>query len=192
MDGFVRVLKQAAVDLGVPEACIYTRGNSLPGFFRPSKAWDFLIITPGQKLIAAAELKSQVGSFGNNFNNRVEEAIGSAVDLWTAFRERTLPQMQQPWLGYWMLVEKTPASVRPVQIQAPHFQVRSEFQQTSYLDRYVIFCRKLLAERHYSAAALIWTTEELEFGSLHAELSAEVFLLSLMGFIQGRLQEFEP
>jgi hypothetical protein len=60
---------------------------TLPGFFRPTKLWDMLVIHEG-KLIAAIELKSQVGpSFGNNFNNRTEEAIGNAHDLWTAYRE---------------------------------------------------------------------------------------------------------
>jgi type II restriction enzyme len=60
---------------------------TLPGFFRPTKLWDLLVIHQG-KLIAAIELKSQVGpSFGKNFNNRTEEAIGSAYDFQTAFRE---------------------------------------------------------------------------------------------------------
>ena len=55
---------------------------TLPGFFRPTKLWDLLIINQGG-LVAALELKSQVGpSFGNNFNNRTEEALGTAVDLW--------------------------------------------------------------------------------------------------------------
>ncbi len=59
----------------------------LPGFFRPTKEWDLLVIKDG-KLVVAIEAKSQAGpSFGNNFNNRTEEAMGSALDLWTAFRE---------------------------------------------------------------------------------------------------------
>ena len=29
-------------------------------------------------LVAAVEFKSQVGSIGNNFNNRTEEALGNA------------------------------------------------------------------------------------------------------------------
>jgi hypothetical protein len=46
----------------------------LPGYFRPEKKWDLVIVADGQ-LIAAMELKSQAGpSFGNNFNNRTEEA----------------------------------------------------------------------------------------------------------------------
>jgi len=52
-------------------------------------------------LIAAIEAKSQVGpSFGNNFNNRTEEAMGSALDLWTAFRKRDYLDNPQPFLGY--------------------------------------------------------------------------------------------
>jgi len=40
-----------------------------------------LVINEG-RLIAALEFKSHVGpSFGNNFNNRAEEAIGTAHDL---------------------------------------------------------------------------------------------------------------
>lgn len=35
-------------------------------------------------LLAAIELKSQSESFGNNFNNRSEEVIGSARDFWLA------------------------------------------------------------------------------------------------------------
>lgn len=81
LDGFIQVLVKVSKDLGVPEECIYIKGNNLPGFFRPTKDWDFLIITPNKQLIAVVELKSQVGSFGNNFNNRTEEALGSSVDL---------------------------------------------------------------------------------------------------------------
>ena len=60
------------------------------------KDWDFLIISLANQLIAAIEFKSQVGSFGNNFNNRTEEALGSAVDLWTAFKEKGFPQTVPP------------------------------------------------------------------------------------------------
>ncbi|TCM33223.1 PaeR7I family type II restriction endonuclease [Kribbella sp. VKM Ac-2568] len=51
----------------------------LPGFYRRAKEWD--IVTYRGILVAAVECKSQVGSFGNNFNNRTEEAIGNAVSI---------------------------------------------------------------------------------------------------------------
>jgi len=96
MDGFISLLCKVAKDAGVPSKCIITDKNYLPGYFRSSKDWDMLIIAPSGKLIAAIELKSQVGSYGNNFNNRTEEAIGTAVDLWTAFREGQFPNQQAP------------------------------------------------------------------------------------------------
>ena len=81
MDGFEELLRSVAINAGVPEEYIITDNNYLPGYFRSSKDWDLVIISPSKKLIAAIELKSQIGSYGNNFNNRTEEAIGSAVDL---------------------------------------------------------------------------------------------------------------
>jgi len=191
LDGFIELLVQISNDLGIPKSCIYTKGNNLPGFFRPTKEWDFLIISPKKHLIAVIELKSQVGSFGNNFNNRTEEALGSAVDLWTAFRENGFPQNQQPWLGYMILVESTEKSTRPVRLQEPHYKVRSEFKNTSYLNRYTLFCQKLMQERHYSSTALIWTNQRMDFGYPDEEISFDNFLLSFMGFIQGKLKEFE-
>lgn len=176
--------------MGVPNSCIYTKGNILPGFFRPTKDWDFLIITPSNQLIAAIELKSQVRSFGNNFNNRTEEALGSAIDLWTAFRENGFPQSYQPWLGYALVVEKTEKSLSEVRLQEPHFKVRSEFRSTSYLDRYVLFCKKLMQERHYTSTTLISTSKKSDFEFLDEEISMDSFLLSFMGFIQGKIKDF--
>lgn len=190
LDGFIELLVQVSVDLGVPERCIYTKGNILPGFFRPAKDWDLLIITPMNQLIAVIELKSQVGSFGNNFNNRTEEALGSAIDLWTAFREKGFPQTQQPWLGYAIIVQKSKKSTSEVRLLEPHYKVRPEFQKTSYLDRYVLFCKKLMQERHYSSTALLSTTEKMDFDYPDDEISFDSFLLSFMGFIQGKLKDF--
>jgi hypothetical protein len=191
LDGFTDILVEAAKDLGVPKTCIYTKGNNLPGYFRPTKDWDFLIISPKKQLISVVEFKSQVGSFGNNFNNRTEEALGSAVDLWTAFKEQGFLQKQPPWLGYVMLVEKTAKSTTPIRLQEPYFEVRPEFRNTSYLDRYVIFCQKMMQERHYSATSLICTTSKMKYDCPEDDISFDSFLLSFMGFIQGKLKDFE-
>jgi|SRR5579859_2633363 len=46
----------------------------LPGYYRPEKKWDLLVVADGQ-LLLGVEFKSQVGpSFGNNFNNRTDTA----------------------------------------------------------------------------------------------------------------------
>ncbi len=100
MDGFISLFTDLVTQVGIPGGCIFRKkAVELPGFFRPTKEWDLLVVCE-RTLVAAIEAKSQVGpSFGNNFNNRTEEAIGSALDLWTAFREKAYLDSPQPFLG---------------------------------------------------------------------------------------------
>lgn len=157
MRGFIETLARCAAESGIPQDCIFTSKHiDLPGYFRPTKQWDLLIIRNGE-LLAAIEAKSQTGpSFGNNFNNRVEEAIGSAHDLWVAYREGALnPSSQSPWLGYLMHLEDCPSSHQPVSTKEPHFKVFPEFHGASYCKRYEILCDRLVRERLYTNAALI-------------------------------------
>jgi hypothetical protein len=159
MDGFVDLFTDLIADAGIPREFIFRkRAVELPGFFRPTKEWDLLVVKE-RTLIAAIEAKSQVGpSFGNNFNNRTEEAMGSALDLWTAFRERAFLNSAQPFIGYFFMLEDCEASKRPVTVQEPHFTVFPEFRGASYMRRYELFCRKLVLERHYTAAAFLTST----------------------------------
>jgi hypothetical protein len=149
MDGFIELFTNLVVESGLSKECIFRkRSVELPGFFRPTKEWDLLIVKDGI-FVAAIEAKSQVGpSFGNNFNNRTEEAMGSALDLWTAYREGAFLKSPQPFLGYFFMLEDCAASNRPVSVKEPHFKVFHEFNQASYLRRYELFCRKLILERH--------------------------------------------
>jgi hypothetical protein len=75
-------------EAGLEKLHIKTRtALELPGYYRSEKKWD-LIVVSNSPLVTAMEFKSQVGpSFGNNFNNRSEEAIGSATDILVAYRE---------------------------------------------------------------------------------------------------------
>lgn len=156
MDGFIFLLKDLAMEAGVEPEHIFCRKRlELPGFFRPTKEWDLLVVRDDE-LIIALEAKSQAGpSFGNNFNNRTEEAMGSALDLWTAYREGAFNKTVKPWLGYVFLLEDCPRSRKAVSVREPHFEVFREFKSASYAERYEIFCRKLVRERHYSAAAFL-------------------------------------
>lgn len=191
MDSFVSLIRQVAIDAGIPEEHIITDKNYLPGYFRSSKDWDMLIIAPSGKLIAAIELKSQVGSYGNNFNNRTEEAIGSAVDLWTAFREGQFPQQQAPWVGWLIVVGSDEASKRPVRNYEPYFPVRTEFNGANYLDRYRILCQKLILERHYTSAALLWTSDEATYGDIADDISIQRFLNSFSSYLHGVKDDFK-
>ncbi len=191
MDAFVELIKKVSLDAGVPDSCIYTKSNYLPGFFRSTKDWDFLVISPSKKLIAAIELKSQIGSYGNNFNNRAEEALGSAVDLWTAFRENQFPNQQAPWVGYFMVVGKDKKSTKPVRNNEPHYSVLPEFKASTYIDRYRILCQKLILERHYTSVALLWTNDAKSYGDVAEDVSVHSFLNSLSGYLKGLSDEFK-
>jgi len=160
LDRFIRIFADLFSRNGIPESSIHLRKTILPGFFRPTKEWDLLVVLQN-KLIASIELKSHVGpSFGNNFNNRVEEALGSATDIWTAYREGAFSPSNKPWLGYFLILEKHEKSLRPVKSREPHFPVLSEFNGASYKIRYELFCKKIVRERLYDAACLIVSDRE--------------------------------
>lgn len=157
MDGFVALMKDIVVRNGLRHATIHLqrRALTLPGYFRPTKLWD-MIVMDGATLVAALEFKSQVGpSFGNNCNNRAEEAIGTAHDFWTAYRERAFGDVPRPFLGWLVLVEDAPESRSPVRDVSPHFPLFPEFRNASYLDRYHLLCRKMMHEQLYSSAAVL-------------------------------------
>lgn len=146
MDGFVALLVDLVRANGLAHAQIHQKRSvlTLPGYFRPTKLWDLLVIHEHQ-LIAAIELKSQVGpSFGNNFNNRTEEAIGTAHDLWTAYREGAFGKWPRPFVGWVMLVEDAASSRALVRDTSPHFPVFKAFQGASYLKRYELLCERLM------------------------------------------------
>lgn len=82
LNGFTDLVCRLIRHSGFTESELRFRtGVELPGFFRPLKKWDVVVVRNG-RLCAAIEMKSQVGpSFGNNVNNRTEEAVGSSADL---------------------------------------------------------------------------------------------------------------
>ena len=161
MDGFVRLVRELLIAAHVPERSIAVEKQvELPGWFRAEKKWDFVIVHE-MELLAALEFKSQIGpSFGNNFNNRTEEALGSATDIWAAYREGAFRPSARPFLGYFMLLEDCPRSRSPVKVATPHFPVFPEFESASYRDRYAILVEKLVRERLYDGACLLLSSAE--------------------------------
>lgn len=181
MDGFVDVVHAVVAHCGLPPTDVHVRKSQvvLPGFFRATKNWDVLVIHDN-RLLGVFEFKSQVGSFGNNFNNRSEEAIGSAADLWVAHHHGAYggsairggqvredspallnPALQSdprpPFLAWLMLLEDCADSSRPVSCQEPHFPVFKEFRDASYARRYQLLCERLVERQLYTAAALLLT-----------------------------------
>lgn len=190
LDAFLELLCKIAVEVGIPEECIYLKNNHIPGYYRVTKDWDFLIISPKGNLITAIELKSQVGSYGNNLNNRIEESLGSSEDFWLAFREKIIPSTQAPWLGYLMVVGEDNESTHVVRISEPHYPVQTDFINTTYLDRYKILGERLILEHKYSAVGLIATQGKNHYRSLSDRISIESFLSSYKGHLLGLIDEF--
>ncbi|MCL4324205.1 MAG: PaeR7I family type II restriction endonuclease [Candidatus Thermoplasmatota archaeon] len=192
MMGFCSLITKLLTVNGVKEAHVYADERlELPGFYRPTKEWDMVVVSDGT-LIAALEFKSQRGpSFGNNFNNRSEEAIGTASDLWVAYREGAFGKKPRPWLGSVMLLEDCEASTTPVKVKEPHFKVFPEFREASYAKRYELLLRKLVHERLYDSAALLTATEKKGLRGDYrepspADLGMRQFLAGLVGHAIAR------
>lgn len=189
MDGFLVLVLDVIKANGLANAEIYRNKAmlTLPGYFRPTKLWDLLVIHKGE-LIAAIELKSQVGpSFGNNFNNRTEEAIGTALDLWTAYREGAFGKQPRPFAGWLMMVEDASGSRSPVRESSPHFAVFQEFNGASYLKRYDLLCQRLVQEQLYTTAAVISAERSSvasgDFTELSSMTNLRTFVTSLAGHV---------
>jgi hypothetical protein len=189
MNGFINLVVDIVHANGLPKADIMLKRRvlTLPGYFRPTKLWDLLVMNQG-KLVAAIEFKSQVGpSFGNNANNRCEEALGAAIDFWTAFREGAFGDSRKPFVGYLILLEDTEASRAPVSDTSPNFPVFPEFRGASYADRYNILCKKLMAENLYTSAAVILSPRSASKSGEYSEMDHVVGLKSFVTTLAGHI-----
>lgn len=196
-DGFVQLIAAIVKDAslhGVEINVTKKKPRTLPGFFRPCKEWD-LVVLSDDNLVAVVEVKSQVGSFGNNFNNRVEEALGNATDFWAAYREGAFKPSQRPWLGYLFMLQETPTSIRPTKrVTLKPYRIDEAFQERSYAKRYELVCERLVRDRLYDAACFFTSNADSgrrgEYLEPNDELSIKNFAISLFGraaaFAQAR------
>jgi hypothetical protein len=151
------LLARFFTDAGFPVESIAAVGNStiLPGYFRPNKAWD-LVVVHEEVLVAAIELKALgYPSYGKNYNNRIEEALGNSVDLDRANLSR-LAGREKPWLGYFFLMEDTPESRRPrTPRENPALPVAPDWAGLSHEERFSIAGRRLMDEGLYDAVCFV-------------------------------------
>lgn len=160
MDALALLCEEIFTDAGFSAETIYRATNvELPGYFRPTKKWD-LVVLHDMELAAAIEFKSHVGpSFGNNYNNRIEEAIGSATDIWVAHEKGRFGNIK-PWLGYFFLLEEHEKSIQPVEVREPLFDVDEVFSGASYKKRYELLCRRLLSDGLYDAVCFVTSSDD--------------------------------
>jgi len=178
------VLEKVISDAGLR----YQSGShTMPGYYRSTKNWDG-VVTYKRELVAILELKSQVGSFGKNQNNRIEEMIGQGRDIQMAARRDLLGRLP-PWFGYVMIVEDHPKSRAPSRGLKPNdlFPVDPVFsEKPSYIERYRIAFHRLRLEGELSAACLVATDHETRnYWFPDETMSFDAFAVSL----QNRIEE---
>lgn len=188
MAGFALMMAKLVKANGLKNATVIhsSRLVTLPGFFRPTKQWDLLILHK-KHLVAALEFKSQVGSFGNNFNNRTEETIGTAHDLWTAYREGAFGEQPKPFVGWLMLVEDQAGSRKPVADKSPHFPVFPEFKGASYAERYNILCKRLIQEQLYTSACIMLSPKTAKKNGMYSDMSDLTSLKTFISTLAGHI-----
>jgi hypothetical protein len=190
-DGFIGLIADVLRDAGLADAHIIITAKTLPCYFRPAKDWD-LIVKVGDDLLAVIEIKAHVGSFGNNFNNRVEEALGNATDFWSAYREATFQPSARPWLGYLMMLEHHPKSIRPSRSRKlRHYPMRPEFQGISYAQRYEIFCERLVRERLYDSTCFLMSSQQGGLAGEYIEPNVELSFRNFAASLYARAAAFK-
>jgi len=158
----------------------------LPGFFRPTKQWDLLVIHEG-RLLAALELKSLCGpSFGNNSNNRCEEALGSAYDFRKAQSEGFFGPGAAPFLGYFILVEDDVGSREAVTTRSPHFPTDPGFQGATYQRRMHLMCERMVQHQLYASASVLCASKSSTTGDF-TNLSARTSFRQLLTRLASHL-----
>ena len=178
------------VKLGTPRAAIHTSGRSktMPGYFRPTKNWDLAVTNKDGDVVALFELQSQVGSFGNNANNRAEESIGNPTDLMYAVEHGLIPI--RPWTAYIYVIQDVKGSTtRSSNRSSTAYPVDEAFSFASYVDRVTLLAERLVAVGLYNAAWIVATTMPLSesdnatWSSPSEKVGWEAFLSALGEFV---------
>src|ERR1700687_5813609 len=163
MDGFCDLVNAVLSKNDLPEASIFIQDRlELPGYFRPTKRWDMLVVH--------------------------EEHLVAAVDLWTSYREGAFgKEKPRPWLGWVMLLEKRSSSTTPVAAKEPHFRVFPEYRKASYAKRYELLLRRLMLEKQYDSAALLLATEKEGPRGVYEEPASDLTMKRLLASLAGHV-----
>lgn len=121
------------------------------GHFRVAKSWDIVCRDAAGIPRICVEFKSQVDSYGNNENNRYEEALGSGLDLRAKHGPATV-------LGFVFVICDEPATRTITKARLPDLD--PAFLNSTHIDRRRIFTERITefelnGQSLYDAAALL-------------------------------------
>ncbi|MFD2467842.1 PaeR7I family type II restriction endonuclease [Amycolatopsis silviterrae] len=161
MQSIAMFVKQMFVDAGLDESDV-SLDCVVPGYYRRSKNWDVVAMHKGH-LVGVVELKSQASSSGNNANNRIEEAIGSAVDA-KAVQELTgVFGNLGVWAAWCMTFNRDAESGKPIRLRVvqksrSRFPLNdSAFENMTYASQYATAIERLISQRVYDAGWMLTT-----------------------------------
>jgi Restriction endonuclease XhoI len=154
----------------------------------------YLVCQPWLKVYGALNLSFKAGTLlgidlciHRSRLNGKSQAIGTAHDFCTAYREGAFGKQSRPFVGWLMLVEDAPASRSAVRDNSPHFPVFEEFKGASYLQRYDLLCQRLVQEQLYTSAALIASprtaSQTGEFSEMSMMTGMKPFVSTLAGHV---------
>lgn len=188
LDALQELLVRVFVDAGMPAELMDVKKRPVAGYFRRDKSWDIVVMVAG-RVVGIIELKSMAGnSPGQNYNNRTDEALGQAVDIWKAVERGIIDTPQRPWLGYFMLLEDNAAFNAPVQGRRPVWAPDPAFDGASYAQRYEAFFDRMVRERLLDAACLVMADKETGTARFPSNtLSFQAFAAA----IHGRCLQFK-
>ena len=126
-------------------------GAVVAGHFRVAKSWDIVCRDSEGAPRICVEFKSQVDSYGNNENNRYEEALGSGLDVRAKHGSDTV-------LGFVFVICDEPATRSITRSRLADLD--PAFANSSHVDRRKVFSErivdyKLNGASLYDAAALL-------------------------------------
>lgn len=151
---FLKLIADELEQLGWPGHVAQSFGDKeavVAGHFRVAKSWDIGCRDSDGTPRICVEFKSQVDSYGNNGNNRYEEALGSGLDLRARHGRGTV-------LGFVFVICDEPASRSVNRARLPDLD--PVFVGTLHVDRRRVFSEriveyKLNGDSLYDAAALL-------------------------------------
>lgn len=156
MQSMAAFVRQMFIDAGLAPHEV-TIDSVIPGYYRRSKNWDVVAMHKGQ-LVGVVEMKSQERSPGNNANNRIEEAVGSAADahavqeLTGAFGDLGV------WAAWCMTFNRDCETGLPIKLKGvPKFPIEAAFTPMTYAGQYATAIQRFISQNVYQAGWMLTT-----------------------------------
>ncbi|MER6093599.1 PaeR7I family type II restriction endonuclease [Streptomyces bluensis] len=168
------------------------RGATVPGYYRPTKAWDLLVLQDGQPVLAV-EYKSMKGSEGKNLNNRADEVFGVAEDLRQAEERKLLPRtMRRAYVFVMGMTDESTAAVGAPRVAAG--EMDTVFTGASYFERAAIMCERMQETGLYHFAWAVGIREDpFGWSEPRDAVNWENFSRGLRGmFAGGKVKPLPP